>query len=512
MSDQTIVVLDFGGQYNHLIARRIRELGVRSVLLPHDTTLAKIRKEYDVAGIILSGSYSSVRKPDFLSMDEKILFSGIPVLGICYGMQLIAKLMGGQVIPAAKSEYGKQSVSIKNSESLLFRGVGQKTEVFMSHKDVVDTLPKDFVIDASASDSTVAAIEHVTLPIYGVQFHPEVTHTIEGMRMLDNFISLVCRASKTWKMDAFAEEKANEIQNTVKDEKVLLGLSGGVDSAVTAMLVHKAIGSNLTCVFVDHGLLRKNESDEVMNSLSGKFGLNIIRVDASDRFLEKLHGVTDPETKRKIIGNEFIKVFEETANKLGDLAFLAQGTLYTDKVESGTGASATIKSHHNVGGLPDHMNLRLLEPLDTLFKDEVRKLGLTLGLPESLVNRQPFPGPGLAIRIIGEITKDRLNLVKESDAILREEIFANGLDKETWQYFTLLPGVHTVGVMGDERTYGELIVIRAVSSVDGMTADWAKLPYDVLDKISIRIVNEVSGITRVAYDITSKPPGTIEWE
>ncbi|HOP57748.1 MAG TPA: glutamine-hydrolyzing GMP synthase, partial [Bacillota bacterium] len=314
MSDQTIIVLDFGGQYNHLIARRIRELGVRSVLLPHDTTLAKIRKEYDVAGIILSGSYSSVRKPDFLSMDEKILFSGIPVLGICYGMQLIAKLMGGQVIPAAKSEYGKQSVSIKNSESLLFRGVGQKTEVFMSHKDVVDTLPKDFVIDASASDSTVAAIEHVTLPIYGVQFHPEVTHTIEGMRMLDNFISLVCRASKTWKMDAFAEEKANEIQNTVKDEKVLLGLSGGVDSAVTAMLVHKAIGSNLTCVFVDHGLLRKNESDEVMNSLSGKFGLNIIRVDASDRFLEKLHGVTDPETKRKIIGNEFIKVFEETAN------------------------------------------------------------------------------------------------------------------------------------------------------------------------------------------------------
>ena len=278
------------------------------------------------------------------------------------------------------------------------------------------------------------------------------------------------------------------------------------------MLVHKAIGSNLTCVFVDHGLLRKNESDEVMHSLSGKFGLNIIRVDASDRFLEKLHGVTDPETKRKIIGNEFIKVFEETANKLGDLAFLAQGTLYTDKVESGTGASATIKSHHNVGGLPDHMNLRLLEPLDTLFKDEVRKLGLTLGLPESLVNRQPFPGPGLAIRIIGEITKDRLNLVKESDAILREEIFANGLDKETWQYFTLLPGVHTVGVMGDERTYGELIVIRAVSSVDGMTADWAKLPYDVLDKISIRIVNEVSGITRVAYDITSKPPGTIEWE
>jgi len=289
-------------------------------------------------------------------------------------------------------------------------------------------------------------------------------------------------------------------------------LSGGVDSAVTAMLVHKAIGSNLTCVFVDHGLLRKNESDEVMHSLSGKFGLNIIRVDASDRFLEKLHGVTDPETKRKIIGNEFIKVFEETANKLGDLAFLAQGTLYTDKVESGTGASATIKSHHNVGGLPDHMNLRLLEPLDTLFKDEVRKLGLTLGLPESLVNRQPFPGPGLAIRIIGEITKDRLNLVKESDAILREEIFANGLDKETWQYFTLLPGVHTVGVMGDERTYGELIVIRAVSSVDGMTADWAKLPYDVLDKISIRIVNEVPGITRVAYDITSKPPGTIEWE
>jgi len=289
-------------------------------------------------------------------------------------------------------------------------------------------------------------------------------------------------------------------------------LSGGVDSAVTAMLVHKAIGSNLTCVFVDHGLLRKNESDEVMNSLSGKFGLNIIRVDASDRFLEKLHGVADPETKRKIIGNEFIKVFEETANKLGNFGFLAQGTLYTDKVESGSGGSAVIKSHHNVGGLPDHMNLRLLEPLDTLFKDEVRKLGLTLGLPESLVNRQPFPGPGLAIRIIGEITKEKLNLVRESDAILHEEILLSGLSKGVWQYFTLLPGVNTVGVMGDERTYGDLIIIRAVSSVDGMTADWAKLPYDVLDRISIRIVNEVPGITRVAYDITSKPPGTIEWE
>ena len=512
MPVQEIVVLDFGGQYNWLIARRIRDLGVFSRLLPHDTSLASITKGHNVVGIILSGSHDSVRNDKHLSMDERIFSSHIPVLGICYGMQLMALSFGGEVGFASKAEYGKQMLSVLSLDSPLLSGIGHQTEVFMSHKDIVTGLPKDFLLDASAPNSPIAAMHHSSLPLYGVQFHPEVTHTIKGMKILDNFITNICHVSdKSWHMDSFANTKIDEIRESVGNQKVLLGLSGGVDSTVTALLIHKAIGQNLTCVFVDHGLLRKNEVGEVRESLEG-FGLSVIVVDAKKRFLDKLKNVCDPEEKRKIIGTEFVRVFEEKANELGHFSFLAQGTLYTDKVESGVGNAATIKSHHNVGGLPEKMNMRLLEPLDTLFKDEVRKLGLSMGLPESIVGRQPFPGPGLAIRIIGEITEDKIRLVKESDAILREEIKKAGLDKDIWQYFTVLSDTRTVGVVGDERTYGNTVAIRVVTSVDGMTADWAKIPYAVLDKISIRITNEISEISRVVYDITSKPPGTIEWE
>jgi len=512
MPVQEIVVLDFGGQYNWLIARRIRDLGVFSRLLPHDTSLASITKGHNVVGIILSGSHDSVRNDKHLSMDERIFSSHIPVLGICYGMQLMALSFGGEVGFASKAEYGKQMLSVLSLDSPLLSGIGHQTEVFMSHKDIVTGLPKDFLLDASAPNSPIAAMHHSSLPLYGVQFHPEVTHTIKGMKILDNFITNICHVSdKSWHMDSFANTKIDEIHESVGNQKVLLGLSGGVDSTVTALLIHKAIGQNLTCVFVDHGLLRKNEVGEVRESLEG-FGLSVIVVDAKKRFLDKLKNVCDPEEKRKIIGTEFVRVFEEKANELGHFSFLAQGTLYTDKVESGVGNAATIKSHHNVGGLPEKMNMRLLEPLDTLFKDEVRKLGLSMGLPESIVGRQPFPGPGLAIRIIGEITEDKIRLVKESDAILREEIKKAGLDKDIWQYFTVLSDTRTVGVVGDERTYGNTVAIRVVTSVDGMTADWAKIPYAVLDKISIRITNEISEISRVVYDITSKPPGTIEWE
>lgn len=509
MTDK-IIVLDFGSQYNQLIARRIREMGVYSALLPHTIKASEIKAMEGIKGIVFSGGPKSVYDDDAFKVDEEIFNLGLPILGICYGMQLTAKYFNGEILSSPKREYGKMNILIED-KSLLFKDLYDEEEVWMSHGDHVAKIPQGFKLLAKSQNGLVASIANEEKKIYCVQFHPEVRHTVNGNKMLHNFVFEICHANNNWSMKNYLDMQIEQIRKTVKDKKVLCGLSGGVDSTVVAVLLHKAIGHNLTCMFIDHGLLRQNEGDEVMAACK-KFDMNVIRINAKERFLSKLQGVTDPEKKRKIIGNEFVYCFDEESRKLGDFDFLAQGTLYTDVIESGTATAQTIKSHHNVGGLPKDMKFKLIEPLNVLFKDEVRALGLEMGLPYEIVWRQPFPGPGLAIRIIGDITEEKLEIVRKSDAILREEIASAGLDKEIWQYFTALTNMKSVGVMGDGRTYNYAIAIRAVTSIDGMTADWARIPYDVLDNISRRIVNEVAGVNRVLLDCTSKPPATIEFE
>lgn len=515
MTDMTslekIIVLDFGSQYNQLITRRIREFGVYSELLSHKLTAAEI-KAMNPKGIIFSGGPNSVYDEKAFHIDPEIFELGIPILGICYGMQLMTHVLGGKVEPAKNREYGKAEIAIQNSEKSLFANLPQEQTVWMSHGDLVTAAPAGFEVDATSAHCPISAIRNDAKNFYGVQFHPEVRHSEYGNDLLKAFAFEVCGCAGDWSMDNFIDMQIDQIRQKVGDRKVLLGLSGGVDSSVVGVLLQKAIGDQLVCIFVDHGLLRKGESEQVMESLGGKFGLNIIRVDAKKRFLDKLAGVADPEQKRKIIGNEFVYVFDDEATKLKGVDFLAQGTLYTDIIESGTDTAQTIKSHHNVGGLPEDMQFELIEPLNTLFKDEVRALGTQLGMPDSIVWRQPFPGPGLGIRVLGELSEEKLEIVRESDAILREEIVNAGLDRDVWQYFTVLPGIRSVGVMGDGRTYDYTVGIRAVTSIDGMTADFARIPWDVLQKISVRIVNEVAHVNRIVYDITSKPPATVEWE
>jgi len=506
-----IIVLDFGSQYNQLITRRLRDFGIYSELLSHKLTADEI-KEINPKGIIFSGGPNSVYDPNAFKVDPEIFKLGIPILGICYGMQLMSYDLGGKVEKADNSEYGRADIEVLDDEAVLFKGLPKKQYVWMSHGDLVTQAPAGFEVTATSKNCPIASIADNDRKFYGVQFHPEVRNSEYGLDILRRFAFDVCGAKANWTMDDFIDMQIDEIRKEVGDKKVILGLSGGVDSSVTAVLIHKAIGDQLTCIFVDHGLLRKNEADQVMDALSRDLGVNIIKVDAADRFLGKLEGVTDPEQKRKIIGKEFIEVFNEEAKKIKDADYLAQGTLYTDVIESGTDTAQTIKSHHNVGGLPKKLGFKLIEPLRKLFKDETRELGEKLGIPHELVWRQPFPGPGLGIRVIGEITPEKLEIVRESDAILREEIKKAGLDEEIWQYFTVLPGIRSVGVMGDGRTYDYAVAIRAVTSIDGMTADFAKIPWDVLQKISVRIVNEVDHVNRILYDVTSKPPSTIEYE
>ena len=507
---EMVVVLDFGSQYNQLITRRIREFGVYSELHPHTITVEEIEK-LNPKGIIFSGGPNSVYDKTAFSCDERIFDMGIPVMGICYGMQLMTQHFGGKVERASKREYGKSDIHV-NHESVLFKGLPEDQTVWMSHGDHVVTAPEGFAIDATNPSCPIAAISDDSRQLYAVQFHPEVRHSEYGNDLLKNFVFGACGCKGDWSMANFIEMEIEKIRQTVGDKQVLCALSGGVDSSVVAVLIHKAIGDQLTCIFVDHGLLRKGEAEGVMKTFSEGFNMNVIKVDAKERFMSKLAGVSDPEQKRKIIGNEFIYVFDDEATKLEGIDYLAQGTLYTDIIESGTATAQTIKSHHNVGGLPEDMQFQLIEPLNTLFKDEVRALGTEMGIPDEIVWRQPFPGPGLGIRVLGEVTEEKLEIVRESDAILREEIRLAGLDRDIWQYFTVLPDIRSVGVMGDARTYDYTIGIRAVTSIDGMTSDWARIPWDVLEKISTRIVNEVDHINRVVYDITSKPPATIEWE
>ncbi len=509
MEKELVLILDFGGQYNQLIARRVRETNIYCEVVPYDISLDEVRAK-DPKGIIFTGGPASVFEEGSPKCDEEIFKLGVPILGICYGAQLMAQMLGGKVGRADKREYGKTEVKL--SKNHLFESIPENSVCWMSHTCFVETPPEGFEIIGTTDSCPVAALGHEGKKMYGVQFHPEVEHTQYGQSMLKNFLYNICELKGTWTMGSFIDEAIEEIKRTVGNKKVLCALSGGVDSSVAAVLVHRAIGDKLTCVFVDHGLLRKDEGDQVEEIFGKQFAMKLIRVNAEERFLGKLSGVSDPERKRKIIGEEFIRVFEEESNKIGEIEFLVQGTIYPDIIESGTKTAATIKSHHNVGGLPEDMKFKLIEPLKTLFKDEVRKVGINLGIPEHLVWRQPFPGPGLGIRVLGEVTKDKLHIVKESDAILREEISLAGLDRTIWQYFTALPGIKSVGVMGDERTYSYTIAIRAVTSSDAMTADWARIPYDVLEKISNRIVNEVEHVNRIVYDITSKPPATIEWE
>ena len=510
MAHQLVIVLDFGGQYNQLIARRVRDCNVYCEVLSYKTPLAEIKKK-NPTGIIFTGGPNSVYLEDSPSISKEIFELGVPVLGICYGTQLIAHLLGGKVATAPTSEYGKTETFYRN-DCLLFAELPEKGISWMSHTDYIAELPEGFTAAAHTAHCPTAAMQNSKRKIYGVQFHPEVLHSENGIAMLHNFLYRVCGCTGDWTMKQYAQTAIAQIRETVGDKKILLGLSGGVDSSVAAALLSKAVGSQLTCIFVDHGLMRKNEGDEVVEAFKD-WDINFVRVNAEQRFLDKLAGVSEPEAKRKIIGEEFIRVFEAEAKKIGTVDYLAQGTIYPDVIESGTGDAAVIKSHHNVGGLPDYVDFKeIIEPLRMLFKDEVRALGTELGLPDYLVWRQPFPGPGLAIRVIGEITKDKLETLRDADYIFREEIAKAGLDRDIHQYFAVLTSMRSVGVMGDFRTYDYTLALRGVTTTDFMTADFARIPYEILEKISSRIVNEVKNINRVVYDITTKPPATIEFE
>ena len=510
---QEVLVLDFGGQYSQLIARRVRECGVFSELLPHDASLEEIRTRAP-RGLILSGGPASVYSEGAPHLRRELLELGVPVLGICYGMQAMAVELGGQVQAATIGEFGRSRLEVRATGRLL-HGLPAQQYCWMSHRDTVFAPPPGFIALASSSESPVAAFEDPARDLYGIQFHPEVVHTPYGTDILKNFLDDVCGCDMEWSAASVADDLIEAIRAQVGNGRAICGLSGGVDSSVAALLVHRAIGDQLTCVFVDHGLMRKNEGDQVVAAFRDHFKVPLIAVDAEQRFLERLAGVSEPESKRKIIGEEFIRVFEEQAERLEHPAYLVQGTLYSDVIESGGGTgAATIKSHHNVGGLPEELGFELVEPLRALFKDEVREVGMQIGLPERLVWRQPFPGPGLAIRIVGgEVTSERLDILRDADFVLQDEIRGAGLYRELWQSFCVLPAdLRTVGVQGDERTYGYVVVIRAVTSDDAMTADWARLPYDLLERVASRMINEISQVNRVVLDITSKPPGTIEWE
>ncbi|MHC1745578.1 MAG: glutamine-hydrolyzing GMP synthase [Negativicutes bacterium] len=508
--NELVVVMDFGGQYSQLIARRIRECGVYCEIVPFNTAVDKLIAMAP-KGIVFSGGPSSVYSPKAPICDPKIFELGMPILGICYGMQLTAQTLGGKVAHAENREYGNTRLFV-DYDSTIMETVARETQVWMSHGDRIDSPPPGFIVTAHTDSTPVAAMADEERQIFGVQFHPEVVHTPEGMKILRNFLFTICKCHGDWNMGSFVDAAIQKIKEQVGDKRVLCGLSGGIDSSVAAVLVHKAVGDQLTCVFVNHGFLRKGEPEQVVKTFRDGFHMHLVYANVEERFLGKIAGITDPEEKRKMIGAEFIRVFEDEAAKLGEIPYLVQGTLYPDVIESGTATAAVIKSHHNVGGLPEDMQFSLVEPLRDLFKDEVRALARELELPDDIVWRQPFPGPGLAIRIIGEITQERLDILREADSVVYQEIKKAGLYREIWQSFAILPAMKSVGVMGDERTYAYTVGLRIVSSEDGMTADWVRLPYEVLEAISRRIVNEVKGVNRVVYDITSKPPSTIEWE